>query len=266
LILDSYPAFLYTIQVDKSFHLTQFLERVPNFMEYKVYLQVKRTGQTHAHVPALPGCNWLAVSPEEACQQAEVGIRRHLDWLRRYENDTAPCSETVSPVVVQKHMSTAREGHLVGFFEYDLQPVRPEEIPGFLALMCCAREELLALTQELPEALLSWRPGPKEWSIAEVLRHVAGAQRYYLTRIIHPDKVPVQQPSRSVWKRLATMQALSIELLGELSGEQLSAVVAASSGELWTARKVFRRFIEHEREHTFHIQEILEKYSFEEKF
>jgi predicted RNase H-like HicB family nuclease len=29
-------------------------------MIYDVYLQIKRTGQTHAHVPDLPGCNWLA--------------------------------------------------------------------------------------------------------------------------------------------------------------------------------------------------------------
>jgi predicted RNase H-like HicB family nuclease len=235
-------------------------------MVYKIHLQVKRTCQTHAHVPALPGCNWVAASPEEACQQAEVEIRRHLDWLHRYGSDVPPCSEAITPVVVQKHMSTAREGYLVGFFDCDLEPVQREEIPGFLALMSFAREELLALTQALPEALLSWQPGPKEWSIAEVLRHVAGVQRYYLTRIIYPDLVPIQQPFRSVWKRLASMQALSTQLLMELSGEQLSAVVAASSGELWTARKVFRRFIEHEREHTFHIQEILEKYPSEEKF
>jgi predicted RNase H-like HicB family nuclease len=229
-------------------------------MVYEIYLQVKRTGKTHAHVPALPGCNWTANTPEEACQQAEAGIRRHLEWLRRYRQHGPPPRETIQPVVVQQHMSNAREGHLVGFFECDRQPVPRDEIPDFLALMTAAREELLAITQALPEVVLSWQRRPKEWSIAEVLRHVAGAQRYYLTRLLPPERVPVQQPARSVWNRLERMQALSFELLADLSDEQLSEVFTDSDGGLWTARKVFRRYIEHEREHTFHIQEILEKY------
>jgi predicted RNase H-like HicB family nuclease/uncharacterized damage-inducible protein DinB len=233
-------------------------------MVYEIYLQVKRTGKTHAHVPALPGCNWVADSPEEACQQAEAGIRGHLEWLQRYRQQGPPPREAIQPVVVQQHMSNAREGHLVGFFECDRQPLRRDEIPGFLALMTAARQELLALIRELPEAALSWQRGPKEWSIAEVLRHVAGAQRYYLTRILPPERVPIQQPSRSVWKRLERMQALSFELLADLSDEQRSEVFTDTDGELWTARKVFRRYIEHEREHTFHIQEILEQYQSKE--
>jgi predicted RNase H-like HicB family nuclease len=35
-------------------------------MIYDVYLQVKRTGRTHAHVPDLPGYNWLADTPVAA--------------------------------------------------------------------------------------------------------------------------------------------------------------------------------------------------------
>jgi hypothetical protein len=54
------------------------------------------------------------------------------------------------------------------------------------------------------------------------------------------------------------MQALSLERLQRITDEQLGAVFVDSSGELWSARKVFRRYIEHEREHTHHIQEILE--------
>jgi predicted RNase H-like HicB family nuclease len=229
-------------------------------MIYDVYLQVKRTGCTHAHVPALPGCNWLASSPDAAWEQATAAIQDHLDWLRRYGQPAAPLDEPILPQLAQQNKSIAREGHLIGFFECDLQPVTPDEIPDFLALMSCARQELIKLTHALPVEVLSWRWDAKEWCIVEILRHVAGAQRYYLTRIFEPQSIPIQPASRSVWERLERMQVLSFEKLLHLSEKQRTAVVVDSSGERWSARKVFRRYLEHEREHTHHIQKIAGQY------
>jgi predicted RNase H-like HicB family nuclease len=236
--------------------LTHFLEQGIFRMVYDVYLQVKRTGHTHAHVPALPGCNWLAGSPDAAWEQATAAIQDHLTWLRRYGQPAAPLDEPVLPQLAQQNKSIAREGHLIGFFECDRIPVTPGEIPDLLRLISCARQEVLKLTQALPGEVLSWRCAAKEWCIVEVLRHVAGAQRYYLTRIFDPASIPIQPASRSVWKRLERMQLLSFEKLLHLSEEQRTAVLVDSSGELWSARKVFRRYLEHEREHTHHIQKI----------
>jgi predicted RNase H-like HicB family nuclease len=72
-------------------------------MIYDVYLQVKRTGCTHAHVPALPGCNWLASSPDAAWEQATAAIQDHLDWLRRYVRQAAPLDEPVLPQLAQQN-------------------------------------------------------------------------------------------------------------------------------------------------------------------
>jgi uncharacterized damage-inducible protein DinB len=157
-------------------------------------------------------------------------------------------------------MSTAREGHLIGFFESERRPVLLAEIPCFLEMMACAREELLALTRDLPEETLHWKASPHSWSIQETLRHVAGAERWYLTRILDPAGLPQFQPSQSVWKRLELVRALALERLNGLSEEVLGRVVTDASGELWSARKVFRRYLEHEREHTAHIQEISQQY------
>lgn len=41
-----------------------------------------------------------------------------------------------------------------------------------------------------------------------------------------------------------------------MSAEDRAGVVSAGDSELWSARKVFRRFLEHEREH---IDEIAER-------
>lgn len=223
----------------------------------EIYLQVKRTVRTQAHGPGWPGCNWLADSPEAAMERAVEAIAWHLAWLRKYGRPAPPQDDAILPRLVQQHASTARAGNLIGFFESERQPVRPEEIPGFLDLMACSHSELLELAQNLPEAILSWPPAPGAWSILEVLRHVAAAERWYLTRILDPASLPQFKPNRSVWPRLEAVRALALERLARLSAAECSQVVADSAGELWSARKVFRRYREHEREHTHHILEIL---------
>jgi predicted RNase H-like HicB family nuclease/uncharacterized damage-inducible protein DinB len=235
-------------------------------MIYDVYLQVKRTGRTHAHVPDLPGCNWLADTPEAAWDRAGECISAHIAWLRKYSQPAPTENEPVTPRLAQKHKSTAREGHLVGFFESDRDPVLPAEIPCFLDLMACARAELLSIVGDLPEETLDWKPDPGSWSVQETLRHVAGAERWYLTRILEPADIPNFKPSKSVWQRLEIVRESVLERLRGLGEPELSKVVADKSGELWSARKVFRRYLEHEREHTAHIQEILDQYEVSERY
>lgn len=227
-------------------------------MIYEIYLQVKRTGRAHAHVLAWPGCNWLADSPQAAMEQAIEAIAWHLAWLRKYGKPAPSQGEPILPCIVQQHASTARVGNLIGFFASEREPVTSGEIPGFLDWMACSRSALLELVQNLPETMLSWQPAPGSWAILEVLRHVAAAERWYLTRILDPASIPQFKPNRSVWSRLEAVRALALERLAKLSEAELSQVKADPSGELWSARKVFRRYLEHEREHTHHILEILD--------
>ncbi len=229
-------------------------------MIYHVYLQVKRGGRTHAHVPDWPGCNWVADSPTEAWNRSTEMLARHFTWLRKYQQPAPPVSEPIQPWLAQQHKSTAREGNLIGFFECERHPVAAAEIPAFLNLMGCARSELLEITQVLPDEVLYWSPGSDSWSVEETLRHVAGAERWYLTRILGSDGLPVFKPQKSVWSRLEMVRALALERLMGLGEPELCAVVTDEAGELWSARKVFRRYVEHEREHTCHIEGILEQY------
>lgn len=91
-------------------------------MIYDVYLQVKRTGRRHAHVPGLPGCNWLADTPEAAWSGAVGSISEHLAWLGKYSQLIPPEDEPVIPRLAQQHKSTAYEGNLIGFFESERLP------------------------------------------------------------------------------------------------------------------------------------------------
>lgn len=224
-------------------------------MEHDVYLIVARTGRSHAHVPTLIGCNWTAPEPEAAEERAAPEIDRHLAWLRSHGLPAPPAGEPVHPRLIRQR-STGREGGLVGFFATDREPVTAAEVDGFIRQMACARADLLALTHGLSDALLDRAPAPGSWPIRQILRHVAGAEQWYLTRILGPGNVPRLRPSRSVWERLERTRALALEHLQALSEAQRSELIA-TQGEMWTARKVFRRFLEHEREHQAHVLEVL---------
>lgn len=225
-------------------------------MNYNIYLQVRRDGRTHAHVPDLIGCNWTAANPQQAWECAGQEIRAYLDWLRRHNLPAPPPDDEVTPWIAQERPSRGLEGHLVGFFESDHQPVTRAEMERLFTLMECSRADLLALTQDLPEEILNRQPAPDEWSIRQILRHVAGAEQWYLTRIYGSRTLPRLKPARTVWERLAVVRALALERLAALSEAQRSEEVIRD-GELWTARKVFRRFLEHEREHYNHVLKVL---------
>ena len=47
--------------------------------------------------------------------------------------------------------------------------------------------------------------------------------------------------------------------MSRLSDKDMSQITE-HQGEYWTARKVFRRFLEHEREHQQHIQQVLKAF------
>lgn len=225
-------------------------------MQYDIYLQVGRYLRTHAHVPSLPSCNWLGATPQTAMEMAPKWISDHLNWLRCHGLPAPSPAEPIVPHLMQEKKSRAADGHMVGFFNCDLQPVTQEEVRSFLAIMSCSRQDLLALTREIAQLALNHLPAPGAWSIAQILRHVAGAERWYLTRILDRRTLPKLKPSPTLWHRLESVRALAIDSLQNLTEEQRSTLVVRD-GENWTARKVFRRFLEHEREHYHHILQVL---------
>ncbi len=89
------------------------------------------------------------------------------------------------------------------------------------------------------------RAWPGRWG-AEQLRHIASAERWFLSKII--PELPRLPVSHDVWQRLAVVRELVVESLSGLSGAALGCR-ALINGELWTTRKVIRRLMYHEQFH-----------------
>ena len=220
-----------------------------------------------AHITDLPGCTVRTPSRAEALARLPAAIHDHLAWLR-YHGEPAPPEDDPIEVEVadESHgFGPFNPGDAAALFPPDRVPVSPEEMEAYFRLMGYARAELLALVEGLPDEILDRQQNEEAWTIRRILRHVGNAEEWYVSRLVPTETLPPE------WKHdedlplldfLATERRTAVDRLRRLTAEERSAVVYPSHwtnhpDEPWTARKALRRAVEHEREHTAQIQEIL---------
>ncbi len=136
----------------------------------------------------------------------------------------------------------------------DLEPLSAKERDALLNQVEAARQAILDTIQkigQLPAEDQGWKPKGRTYSLRERVMEVADDEWWFALNL---TKWP-----ENLFERLETIRQMAVERLGNLTPEELEGVTI-HYGEEWTARKVFRRFLEHEREHLSHIQAVLEEY------
>jgi predicted RNase H-like HicB family nuclease/uncharacterized damage-inducible protein DinB len=234
---------------------------------YPVYLEIAADGRCMAHVLALPGCSVRAPTRAEALHRLPEAIRDTYDWLRRHGEPAPPAEEPIEFEVagVSTGFGPFDPGDAATLFPPDREPISPDEMEHHFRLMDHARADLLALTGHLPEDLLDWIPHPGSFSIRRILRHVGNAEQWYVSRIVPPDSLPPEwsdDEDLPFFEFLETERRTSVARLRQLTEQERAGVHyplhwTNTPGEAWTARKTLRRFLEHEREHTAQVREIL---------
>jgi len=135
------------------------------------------------------------------------------------------------------------------WFHEDWKPLTRAEGRRAAALLQWAREDLLAALAGLTAAELDTeRPGER-WSIRGIARHVANAEWWYLERLGLAGVERAALPE-DVLERLGVVRARLLHVLPDLEGLDL---VVGRNGEFWSPRKLIRRALWHERDHTDHI-------------
>ena len=135
----------------------------------------------------------------------------------------------------------------------DLAPLSAEERDTLLNQVEAARQVILDTIQkiaQLPVEDREWKPKERNCSLWDRVMEVADDEWWFTLNL-------TEWPE-DLFKRLETIRQMAVERLGNLAPEELERVTI-HYGEEWTARKVFRRFLEHEREHLSHIEEVLEE-------
>jgi hypothetical protein len=121
-----------------------------------------------------------------------------------------------------------------------------------MRLLAYSRRDLLELVSGMSREVLNWQPQANAdiegWCIDDILEHVARAERVYASRL-----------SGNIFELIDEARRSALERMSRLT-EQERTQITQHQGEHWTARKVFRRFLEHERQHTEQINQVLSQF------
>lgn len=234
---------------------------------HAVYLEVSADGRCMAHVLDLPGCFVRAQNRDAALSRAPAAIRECHAWLRRHGEPAPPDDEPIELHVAGEvaGIGPFEARSAAALFAPEREPIALDELEWCVRLMSHARLDLLALVHELPNDVLEWQPDPDSFSIRRLLRHVGNGEKWYVSRIAPEESLPAEwerDEELSIFEFLEMERRTAVERLRQLSDEERAGVFTPVGWtdhpeEPWTARKVLRRFLEHEREHTAQAREIL---------
>jgi predicted RNase H-like HicB family nuclease/uncharacterized damage-inducible protein DinB len=228
-------------------------------MRFDLYLESgPQHRKTWIYVPALPGCSTVAPVTEQAFEAADAAIRVRLDFLRRHGDDI-PGAEPFELVVAEHMIERKTLGFGQQLLAPDLPPLTADEAARRLRWAAWSREELVAAAraQKLP---LGERPAAGGRSAAAILSHVAGSEWAYVSGSLgtlpgaSAAIAAIEAAGDEPWEALAAERDAVAARLAVLTREELGRVVERHGQPRWTARRMFRRMLEHEWEHTMELQ------------
>ena len=226
-------------------------------MPYRVAVEDIEPDHYVCWVLDLPGCFSSARNMEAAVSNAPSAIADYYSWVTGSDPSLpkvrGPFEVEVVEVFRARGSSKDPDYVVNAFFEADRCPLSYWDVAAGLRLLDWSRRDLLDVVGALPPKDLHRSiPGEDRGTITGVLRHVAGAENWYfgqLDRSIVWSSLP-----EDVFGQLEAVRANSRDQLVELAGD---GRIEERLDERWSARKVLRRTLWHERDHTQHTAQLV---------
>jgi hypothetical protein len=226
----------------------------------KVGIECDSEGRTIAWVLEYPGCFAYGKDKTEALQNLPISFHDYNEWLADYalgslkvplEVETQ-VEETWQVYQINDNFELDGNGYEVNaWFRHDWKPLSETEIEQSRQLLAISRKDILSAVQDLDEEQLDLKRPNERWSISGILNHVGSAEWWYLDRL--GLAFPRAEVPTAPFERLEVVRAHLVRTLHRLAG---SNQVVGIDGEFWSPRKVLRRAIWHERDHSFHIRKL----------
>jgi hypothetical protein len=205
----------------------------------------------------LPACYSSAKNAAETVANAPRRIGEYFSWIRMRDPLWPLPPETVDIEVVAtvpSHPSRADPEYIVNaFFEDDRRPLGYWDVAIARRLLEWTHQDLLKVIAPLhnPQERKTI-PAEMRGVISEIIRHVAGAENWYFGQM----GLAMEQAS------LPGDPVNILERVRKNTNERLWALmedvrITEDRDELWSSRKVLRRALWHERDHTQHIRQLL---------
>lgn len=247
--------------------------------------EVGPDGAAQVFLRPLEGCYSRAPTYEEALSKAPAKVRSFLAWLEGH-GEALPWASGELPIqeceVVQGEWPV-NLGDSVALFACDRGPLSREEIERNLRWMAYSWADFLDAWGAYPEVGRDRKPEGQLRTPRKIVRHVALVMVWYASKLrSRGDPAFRWPPGMSMWS-----DARAVEK-GDLSRERLESLREACAYRLvhlrpperegrityhapggwtgrtepegWTARKVFRRFLWHERLHLHTLEKIRRAY------
>ena len=205
-------------------------------------------GRWIAHVPDLPGCFTSDPDREVATKAVPSAVEAYLSWCRRHGLRVSGLSAPMIVAEVIRAWMYEDGVEVSAFFASDRPSLMIEEAEEQQRLLAATRKDLLQSAEGLGEAQLGLGLAGERWPIVGILKHVANSELWYLDRL--GLAFPRGELPEDPFERLERVRAHLLSQIPTLVARQ---GVVTLAGETWSARKVLRRVLWHERDHAAHI-------------
>ncbi len=242
-------------------------------MTTDVAIESGSTGRWYGRFAALLGTHARSDSREGLLKELVEELDYHLGWLNRHgEKERVPRERSLQVAEeVDGIVGLGESGGEVALFSVDRTPVDGKLLEKAIRYMHHNREDLMATVRGVDYTTMDRVPSGKRRSIRDILSHVCNAEEFYLSRL-GPEAdgvyeghlgMPVSRCDElPIFERLPVVRSGCVQTLRELVPQRKGLVFqraeyTAHPEEEWTAYKVMRRYLEHEREHIYNIREYL---------
>jgi hypothetical protein len=232
-----------------------------NNMLFRIGMENNVEGRSLAWVLGHPGCFAYGKDSDAALEAAPAAIQDYITWIGSHIDDNwlAPdeievhLEESWDVYGINEEYELDQDGYEVNaWFLHDWKPLTRVDFMRGLQLLSMSRMELMQTVKDLsPTGLDEKRPGER-WSIAGILGHVGGAEWWYMDRL--GLAFPREQVPEDPFERLKAVRTHLLKALPSLVDSQQ---VVGINGEFWSPRKLLRRAVWHERDHSEHIVKLL---------
>ena len=220
---------------------------------------------TGAFVPDCPGCWVFGRTKERAIEKVRIAIIEWSEWLKKHGESISDISNKVEIEVTEMlHVdyNPVEAGKPEPLFWSEVLPVQRDDIERTVQLMGYSRKDLLDLLPNISDECLDWKPPGKPRTIRNCLKHIAYVEPWYINRL--NIEVPEDYPD-DVIELLNYTRNIVIECLKKFPKRKMRGIFQPKKNrnpvcDLWTARKVLRRLVDHERLHTKYIEKVLKMY------
>ncbi len=211
-----------------------------------------------------PGCFAYGRDAEEAESNMQQAVQDYASWVQQHGMSwikpgslDVNVEETFDAYFIARPgaSSAAGKDQLVeSFFRYDEEPLTGADVERALKLLDWSRQDLLQVIKGLDPEQLDRSYSGERWSINGILQHICSAEWWYQERIGSPFPELEQDLPPGPLDCLELVRAHFTSLLPKLEAVRQTV---DEEGELWSPRKVLRRAVWHERDHTEHIRKLL---------